>query len=170
MAELTFAEISKLLKYDPETRKLFWLPRPVEMFTGGGKTSQTHIARTWNTRFAGKEAFQADLHGYLSGRIFKTLYRAHRIAWLLHYGEWPTHQVDHINGDRSDNRLENLRDVPASDNRKNQKLRSKNTSGSYGVHWDQSRGRWCARIGHKHLGRFDSKDEAIAVRRRAERE
>ncbi len=168
MAELTFAEISKLLKYDPETGKLFWLPRPVEMFHGGGKTSQAHIARTWNTRFADKEAFKADLHGYLSGRIFRTLYRAHRIGWLLHYGEWPTHQIDHINGDRSDNRMINLRDVAASDNRKNQRLRSDNSSGTFGVDWDKNRQKWSARIGHKYLGRFESKDDAIAARARAE--
>jgi hypothetical protein len=67
MAELTFAEISKLLKYDPETGKLFWLPRPVEMFSDAFLGSEWS-AKKWNTRYAGKEAFTAlDGRGYHYG-------------------------------------------------------------------------------------------------------
>lgn len=105
MAELTFAEISKLLKYDPETGKLFWLPRPVEMFANTGLGGSATAAKRWNNCFAGKEAFlTVDGKGYLCGNIFDRQYSAARVAWLLHTGEWPSDCIDHIN-DAIDARL-----------------------------------------------------------------
>ena len=164
---MTFDEISKLLRYEPETGKLFWRPRPVEMF------ASAKSAKTWNTRFAGKEALRAlDANGYRHGQICGRYYRAHRIAWLLAHGEWPVGQIDHINGDPSDNRLVNLRCVSGSVNMRNAKRHGKNTSGVTGVCWDASRGQWMAQmqVDRKpvRLGRFDHFEEAVAARKAAE--
>jgi hypothetical protein len=67
------------------------------------------------------------------------LYREHRLAWLYMTGEWPTHEIDHINGDRVDNRFCNLREATASENRWNSRKRVNNTSGYKGVSWDSAK-------------------------------
>ena len=169
MAELTFAEISKLLKYDPETGKLYWLERPVEMFPSA------RVANTWNSRFSGKEAFTAiDARGYVIGNILNKSHSGHRVCWLLHTGRWPEKNIDHINGNRADNRIENLRDVTRSQNQRNQTRRATNKSGFGGVFWDNRSQRWHAKIKiggkDKYLGSFIDKDEAIAVRIKANQE
>jgi hypothetical protein len=173
MAELTFAEISKLLKYEPETGKLFWLPRPVEMFADTGLGGSSTAAKRWNNRFAGKEAFLVtDGKGYLCGAIFDKQYSAARIAWLLHAGEWPKDCIDHINGNPKDNRITNLRDVSRLENQRNRKRFSTNTSGVCGVIRDKKR--WRAHITAdgqlKNLGSFEDINEAIAARLSAEKE
>ena len=99
---------------------------------------------------------------------------AHRVAFYLMEGRWPE-QIDHINGDRKDNRWANLREVTNRENALNSKKRSDNTSGVTGVYWAKHRQKWQVRIGTpenrcKHLGYFTNKDEAIAVRKAAERE
>ena len=66
-----------------------------------------------------------DGNGYVKiGHKGKPIY-AHRIAWELYYGTPPKYTIDHINGDRSDNRIENLRDVPIEDNFRNRKKKPK---------------------------------------------
>lgn len=80
-------------------------------------------------------------------------------------------QIDHINGNPLDNRRSNLRFVSASDNSRNQKDRSSNTSGFKGVHFDKTRNKWMAFLGtkpFKNLGRFDTYEEAVAARLAAE--
>lgn len=166
MAELTFAEISKLLKYEPETGKLYWLVRPAELFP------TKRAASTWNSRYSGKEALiSVGRDGYPFGRIYDQQYRAHRVAWFVHTGSWPKNHIDHINGDRTDNRIVNLRDVTRSENQRNQKLDVDNTSGTCGVCWHKQRQKWQARIkinGRSiHLGLFDDIDLAIAARLKA---
>ena len=136
MAELTYDEISKLLKYDPETGKLFWLPRPVEMFPKETKFCGgiELLARSWNTKNAGKEVTRTTL-GYICPRILGRNYAGHRVAWLLHYGKWPEHHIDHINGIKTDNRITNLRDVPREANMQNMRLQKRNKTGVPGVGW-----------------------------------
>lgn len=165
MAELTYSEVSKLLKYEPETGKLFWLQRPPEFFPDWPQ-SREHNASAWNAKYAGAEALTAPKDGYRSGSILGRKVRAHRIAWLLHYGEWPSSHIDHINGDRSDNRLSNLRDVPRTSNQRNMKRRSNNKSGISGVYWQGTFWRVQFRIGghNKHVGVFQSYEAAVAAR------
>ena len=95
--------LHKLLTYEPDTGKMFWKPRPLELF----KTIQQQ--RAWNTRHAHAEAFTYVHHdGYLSGSILNRSYMAHRVIWAMHYGKWPKY-LAHRNGRRDDNRITNLR-------------------------------------------------------------
>ena len=94
------------------------------------------------------------------------LYLAHRLAWLWTTGNWPKAHIDHINGDSSDNRIANLRDVPQEVNMQNRRKPAKhNASGLLGVYARD--GRWRAEVRIKgksvNLGRFDTKEEAHAA-------
>lgn len=157
--------LRKLLRYDPETGKLFWVARNAEFFTNTNRRSASHAQTQWNERYADQEAFTAfDGHGYLMGRIFKKPYKAHRVAWAIVNGEWPNGQIDHLNGNRSDNRLKNLRQVDQSENNKNSKKRSNNKSGVTGVCFDKERQKWMVTICGKFGGRFQNFEDAVAHR------
>jgi hypothetical protein len=124
----------------------------------------------WNKRYAGKPALnQVQVRGgYLKGKVDNVTLRSHRVAYALHHGHWPEGEVDHINGDVTDNRPGNLRDATPSENCRNQKRPRNNVSGVMGVWFDQRRGRWRAEArnngtNHK-LGSFNTKEEAIAAR------
>ena len=100
-------------------------------------------------------------------------YRAHRLAWLYCYGEWPKDQIDHVDGDRQNNRIQNLRDVDDTGNRRNSKRQANNTTGVTGVQKRKHLRKWNARIkvdGRSiHLGYFNSLEEAAKARKEAER-
>ena len=160
------ALLHALLKYEPTTGKLFWKKRDISTFVS------VRAANSWNTRYAGTEAFTAvDRNGYLIGAINNSLYRAARIIYMMQYNKDPI-QVDHLDGNRTNNRIQNLRSVSPETNSRNMKLFNNNTSGHAGVIWDAKRKLWCARISDKgrtiNLGRFSSIDDAIAVRKQAE--
>jgi len=160
--------LRKLLAYNPDTGSLIWMTRPHDMFPNDGR------ARQWNSCHAGKEAFTAITGGYRHGLVLRKSYRAHRVIWAMHYGEWPKDQIDHINGDRSDNRIANLRGVSNTENQKNAAIRRNNTSGVTGVSWDRATEKWVAnitvdRLGVK-LGYFSDFDAAVASRKLAEAE
>lgn len=167
--------LRQLLRYDPATGKLYWLPRSIDMFedmhlSNGQSRTAAVVCHWWNTRFANKEAFTSRIQsGYPSGTIDKKYIAAHRAAWCLHFGEWPTSFIDHINGDRADNRISNLRLVDNQANCKNQKMRKTNTSGVMGVRWHAGKRKWEVMLSNRYLGCFASKEDAIAVRREAER-
>lgn len=72
--------------------------------------------------------------------------RAHRVCWLLHYGEWPESFVDHIDRNRTNNRIANLREVSYRQNCQNQTKQVNNTSGYRGVSWSKCKGKWVVRI------------------------
>ncbi len=108
--------------------------------------------------------YNTDGDGYRQIGINRRLYKKHRLAWLYMTGAWPRHEIDHINGDRGDNRFCNLREATASENRRNMRKRVNNTSGYKGVSLDAERGLWRARITvdgkDKLLGRFRSPERA----------
>ena len=156
--------VRQLLNYEPETGKLFWKERFPEQFSVG-RASPDRMASGWNIRFAGKEAFTPiNSKGYHTGAIWGKMLLAHRVAWVIVHGRWPEHFLDHINGNRSDNRLCNLREATHAENSRNSGLQSNNTSGVRGVRLDARCGRWQARITvnqrQKHLGYFASAEEA----------
>lgn len=101
-------------------------------------------------------------------------YMAHRLVWLYVHGEWPKMQLDHINQNRDDNRIENLREVTNKQNGENVRIHSHNITGRRGVSWRKSSQSWQADIKHHgktiYLGTFDNIVDAVAARMRAERE
>ena len=139
MSEIVLPSIDtlrKLLRYEPETGKLFWLIRTADLFNDGYRSAAGTCAN-WNAKYAGKEALTSlNGNGYRQGFIFNKHFVAHRVAWALHYGVWPENEIDHINHDRADNRILNLRDVSRRENSINSKPSANNTSGFNGVHFD----------------------------------
>ena len=105
--------------------------------------------------------------GYMYLVIKNKTYRAQRLAFLYMTGNWPVHQIDHINQDKTDNRWCNLRDVTPAINCQNRKLFSTNTSGYKGVVWQKHCNKWqvlCRANGKQHyLGLYENKEEAIKV-------
>ena len=138
---LTQERLKEVLNYDPETGVFTW-------------------ARKGPGVAFGKRAGSFTSEGYRRVTIDKKEYRAARLAWLYVYGEWPSEVVDHINRDRSDDRIRNLRDVPARVNSKN--------NGSVGVCWVKAKKKWQAFIGNVYLGQFEDFDAAVAARKQAE--
>lgn len=112
------------------------------------------------------------ISGYRNIRLDKKAYRAHRLIWLWQYGSFPINEIDHINGKRYDNRLENLREATHHQNSMNLKLSKKNSSGFKGVSWDKYNNKWRSHISvfnkMKNLGRFEKIEDAIAARKNAE--
>lgn len=97
----------------------------------------------------------------------------HRILWVFHYGPIPPGmQIDHIDHDRSNNRIENLRLVTHSENQRNLSRFKNNTSGHAGIRWSKEKNKWRTRIHNRnkeiHLGYYNDLDEAIEIRRKAE--
>lgn len=134
-------QLRELLTYDPEAGKLFWKPRPVEMFPA------EMYAKTWNTKNAGKEAFTANNgFGYRVGSLAGLTLRAHRVIWAMVYGAWPDDEIDHENCDPSDNRIGNLRPSTSQQNKWNQRLKRTNSCGLKGASWSKKERVWVAQI------------------------
>lgn len=160
--------LRQLLRYEPETGKLFWLVRSPEWFAGA-KFGDNVAARSWNRQYSGKEALTAiNGNGYLSGTLLCNRLTAHRVIWALVFGEWPKSSIDHIDHDRTNNRLGNLRAATVADNSRNLTRRSDNSTGVTGVFWNKKSQRWTAniRVDGKliHLGYFPSVDAAANAR------
>lgn len=158
-----FDTVRNLLFYDFDRGTLLWKKRASELF----KTDRDMAA--WNTRYAGQRAFGTiGRSGYFQGAIFGRVYKAHRVIWLLHTGAWPTLEIDHINGDKLDNRIRNLREASRAENCRNKGITRANTSGFKGVYWDRSRLKWAAVIRDRegkqiNLGAFSSPETAHAA-------
>lgn len=164
--ELDQRTLKTLITYDPFTGEFRWLPR-----LGHSHSIRPWANKIWNKRFAGKLA-GSWRQGYRIICIMGVNYPAHRLAWLYIHGAFPPGEVDHISHDRSDNRLENLRVVSTAQNAKNRKLYCGNRTGTPGVRFDESRGKWIALISHSgrrhNLGRYETLHEAVAARKAAE--
>ena len=151
-----------LLRYEPETGKLFFRKRALAWSTDKAQ------AMAWNAKYADKETFRSiGTNGYLMGYILGANKTAHRVIMAMHLGMWPTCDVDHIDGDRHNNRLENLRLATRQQNLRNTGSRKGSSSQFCGVGWDASRGKWTTYCTGpdgrmRHLGRFA--DEADAAR------
>lgn len=132
--------LRQLLRYDAKTGKLFWKERPIGFCPSEGEQKR------WNAQFAGKEAIATkDKDGYGKGTIFARHVRAHVVVWAIVYGAWPEQMIDHINGDSSDNRIENLRLATAAQNMRNSKS-NRGSSRFKGVTWHKRDKCWQASI------------------------
>lgn len=149
---LTADKARELLSYNAETGVLRWR-KPI----GSAK--------------AGAVAGCIKRSGYCYIKIAGKGYFAHRLAWLITFGEWPKEQLDHRNGDCHDNRLANLREATCAENQQNLPPRGSSTSGHLGVTWCKGSHKWQARItlhGHlEHLGYFDDPERAALAYREA---
>jgi HNH endonuclease len=166
--DITQDMLRQLIRYEPQTGRYFWKPRPRDMF------QTTRQFKCWNKRYANAETLKTGTGptGYYAVTILDVRYYAHRVVWLYHKGKWPSMDIDHINGIRTDNRIENLRDVSTADNGRNLYLARNNTSGAIGVYWRPKKKKWEATIRIdgklKFLGLFTEKEAASAVRRQAQ--
>jgi hypothetical protein len=145
--------IKKTLSYDPSSGAITWI--------------NDRVAGRWRNFVkckAGDVASHPVKTGYLAVNCVGLRVQAHVAAWVLHYGEWPSGEVDHINGVRNDNRIKNLRLATHTQNAQNQKKKKNNTSGWKGVFLHRSSGLWNARIRingkEKSLGYFRDVREA----------
>lgn len=164
----TQAALRCLVEYSPETGDLTWKVRNPDDFPD----TDLRSIKAFNTGYAGKPALSCrNGRGYMHGTIFGQYITAHRVIWRLVTGEVPE-TIDHINGDQTDNRWVNLRNVTNKINSRNKRLRTSNRSGCSGV-WREDPSKWRAyiRAGGRNvaLGVFDKKQDAIAARRAAER-
>jgi hypothetical protein len=125
--QLTRARLVELLASEPDTGRFIWR-------RSKGRSKAGTVAGV-------------DCNGYTQIGIDRRLYYAHRLAWLFVHGSWPTEQIDHINGLKSDNRIRNLRSVSAEVNNQNRRRARRDcVSGWQGVHLDTETGRFIARI------------------------
>jgi hypothetical protein len=159
MIDLRIAK--KYFEYDKVAGQLFWRtsPNPARI-PKGQKAGSVRKSRT----SAGYRHAEVRFRG--------SAYPSHRIIWLLVHGKWPNGEIDHINGDSLDNRIENLRDVSRSENMRNRALHSKNKSGCFGVSFASNANRWVAKIRHQgkiiSLGNHETIFDAACARKSAE--
>jgi hypothetical protein len=152
---MTQDQLKKILSYDPETGLFHWRIKPSRRFT------------------AGMQAGTA-VNGYIRIHTNGRQYGAHRLAWLYIYGVEPEHQIDHINGNPSDNRIVNLRQATALENAQNIRKPQKNNShGNLGVTYDPKKKLWRSRISvngtRKYIGKFKTQEQAAQAYLEAKR-
>lgn len=152
--ELTIERLREVLRY--ECGRFFWRISPS------------------NRVAIGDQAGSLRTNGYWYISIDGVSHLTHRLAWFWHHGTWPELDLDHINRNKWDNRIENLREATASQNIANSRLSSSNSSGFRGVSWNKRLERWhayiCVRGTRKHLGFFETAEDAAAAYAVAARE
>lgn len=143
---------------------LIWKPRPLSDFPN----KRAHAV--WNRRYPNTLAGTGCRKGYRQVRINGRTHGIHRLIWAMFNDTWPTQQIDHINGDPTDNRIENLREVSHTLNCRNKRANKNNTSGFGGVYWSTGAKRWrvVARDAGTRifLGQYATFEEAVAARQR----
>lgn len=167
-------ELRQLLRYEPETGKLFWKERGVEWFRSTKGRSAEETCRLWNARWAGREALDTDGGaGYFVGTVLYKRAMTHQFVWAIATGEWPHLDIDHVDGDRKNNRIENLRHIGSVGNGRNRSTRPA-LSGlprgvSYHKKYREKNFRAAVHVGGKqiHLGLFSTAGEAHQAYREA---
>jgi hypothetical protein len=143
---LSFEKLHDILSYDPSTGIFLW---------------RRNMARSVRV---GARAGCDKGDGYRRICINRKYYREHRLAWFYVQCEWPKDEIDHIDGDRSNNRIDNLRTATHAQNHQNKGLQRDNNSGKHGVSWNKRQAKWEAYIkvnGKQiHLGTFDDLEAA----------
>lgn len=155
--------------YDKDNGGLIWKERPISMFVkeieGIGTAVDATQFKVWNKKNAGNHAGHIENNGYVRIKLFEKKLSEHRIVWTMLKGEIPRgYEIDHVNRDRNDNRIENLRCVKRNQNQKNIGAQKNNQSGVKGVFWCNSRNKWVATSqckDAKFQRTFNTLDEAI---------
>jgi len=154
MTESEIFEIIPLLDIDPESGSIVW------------KGSKRHMNRASNGPYRAR---------YITRNGERAVVVEHILIWCYVNGKLPTHEIDHINGIKTDNRISNLRDIPHKSNTRNRTEPNKNngTSPCVGVSFSLERGKYEAYITVdrkvKHLGRYNKLEDAILARKEGER-
>lgn len=147
-------KLSEWLAYSPETGQFTWL-------------------RTSGKGYAGQIAGTRHAKGYISISVRGRMMLAHRLAWFFANGTWPSKQIDHINGDKADNRIVNLREATNAQNHCNRGAQKNSSTGVKGVYWFKPNRRWKAQIvvnGRSIvLGYFNDFDAAVRCRKEADK-
>lgn len=170
--------LHQLLRYEPETGKLFWRERSIEHFVTSDPRGAQWYCNSWNAKNAGKQSESGRSgSGHVFVKIFGQQYYAHRVAWAIYHRRQPIGQIDHIDGDPTNNRIDNLRCVSLHENQRNKARPSNNKSGVVGVSWHKQNSYWAAQISYRiqgkivreFLGGFHSLEDAAAARKDAEK-
>lgn len=151
--------LKETLSYDKETGLFTWLVRPLRHF------NNKHAMNSFNSIKPGSEAGTENNNGYIAIEILGNVYLGHRLAWFMEHGYWPKNNIDHIDGNKSNNKIKNLREATGSENIQNlKKAMSNNKLGVLGVFYNKKSCKYQAQIGLNGkvtiLGLFDSVDEA----------
>lgn len=155
MRQAAYQELAReFLKYDPLTGLFEWAKSPARNVKVGDRTGT-----------------KSKKNGYvwIAFRGFK--FSAHRLAWLAYYGYEPESELDHINRDKSDNRIMNLREVSPQQNKQNLGLQTRNKTGVSGVYYHKGRDKYTVTIGYHgciNLGTYSNLLDAAAARKSAE--
>jgi hypothetical protein len=155
VAHVSAEQLREMLDYNPSTGGFRWRYR-------------FDKDAPWNGRLAGKPAGHVcKTLGYVLLSVDGRLCRAHRLAWLYMTGEWPSEEIDHINGDGLDNRFANLRVASRSQQTMNTRAHRDSASGLKGAYWDKRTSTWLAQIKHEgkqhYLGKYQTAEEAHAA-------
>jgi hypothetical protein len=171
MQELTQKYLQECFIYNSKTGDLVWKERPI------GHFKNKKGMNIFNGRSAGNVAGTEIKIRKLKYRKIWIMSKtscpvgAHSVIWMLVHGEWPEN-IDHIDGNGLNNRLENLRNVTHSENLMNCRVSKANTSGCTGVFWNKNLSKWASYIRkekkHSHLGYFSDWFEAVCARKSAE--
>jgi hypothetical protein len=156
ISPISIETLKEWIYYEPNTGELKWLKSPHHLIKVGD------IAGSYEKR------------GYKVIQVKKRLIKGHRAAWAITYGYFPIGEIDHIDNNPSNNRIENLREVDRSKNQMNTKTPKNNTSGVKGVHYCNPKRKWIANISIDKkkicIGHFASIEEAIKARKQKEKD
>lgn len=151
--DLTLEKVHELFSYDKKSGNL------IRKKTTSPKAKRGNVAGYINVA------------GYRKTSIDGFQYYNHRLIWLLLNGVWPNKQIDHINGNKGDNRIENLREVSVSENAQNRSKQSNCSSGEKCIWWKKDRKKYRVRVGvsgkYYHIGYFKNLQDAVLARNKA---
>jgi len=169
--ELSVEILEEIFDYNPLTGFVTFKYKPRKYFKNN---SRSHYRDFKKNRVGKRAGYEHTKKGVRVINTFKKSYYEHRLIWALYYKEWPPREmfIDHINGDSTDNRIDNLRLVTHKENSLNKKLSSNNKSGVIGVSKNSRNKKWKADITYNnqkyYLGEFNNFDDAVKVRKAAE--